>query len=42
MKIEQAPLSAADEVDDKISDPDGDSLAVRMAAMHGGEAPREL
>lgn len=36
MKIEEAPLSAADEAEDEISDPEEDSLAGQMAAMRGG------
>lgn len=37
MKIEEAPLSAAD---DGISDPDEDSLAGQMAAMRGGSVKK--
>ncbi|KAF8623013.1 hypothetical protein AX15_006566 [Amanita polypyramis BW_CC] len=36
MKIEEAPSSATDEVEDEISDPDEDTLAGQMAAMRGG------
>ena len=39
-KIEEAPLAAADEVEDEISDPDEDSLAGQMAAMHGGSVKK--
>ena len=43
MKIEKAPiLSAADEVEDEISDPDEDSLAGQMAAMRGGKRQEEM
>ena len=40
MKIEEAPLSAADEVEDEISDEDEDSLAGQMAAMRVGSAKK--
>ncbi|KAF8319200.1 Sec63 Brl domain-containing protein [Amanita rubescens] len=40
MKIEEAPVSAVDEVEDEISDPDEDSLAGQMAAMRGGSVKK--
>ena len=40
MKIEEAPVSAVDEVEDEISDPDEDSLACQMAAMRGGNVKK--
>jgi len=36
MKIEEALVSAVDEEEDGISDPDEDSLASQMAAIRGG------
>ena len=40
MKIEEAPLSAGDEMEDEISEPDEDSLAGQMAAMRGGSVKK--
>ncbi|KAM6503862.1 Sec63 Brl domain containing protein [Amanita muscaria] len=40
MKIEEAPLSASDEMEDEISEPDEDSLAGQMAAMRGGSVKK--
>lgn len=40
MKIEEAPLSATDEAEDEISDPEEDSLAGQMAAMRGGSVKK--
>ncbi len=40
MKIEEAPVSPADEMEDEISDPDEDSLAGQMAAMRGGSVKK--
>jgi translocation protein SEC63 len=42
MKIEEAPLSAADDVEDNILDSDGDSLAGQMAAMRGGSVKKRV
>ncbi|KAF8331188.1 hypothetical protein F5887DRAFT_1287004 [Amanita rubescens] len=40
MKLEEAPVSAVDEMEDEISDPDEDSLAGQMAAMRGGNVKK--
>ena len=40
MKIEEAPVSATDEAEDEISDPDEDTLAGQMATMRGGSVKK--